>query len=181
MGVRWPLRGCESWDARGCVMREWSDDVRSGMTTSSSVLLTGRESPRESPRDDRGRDEKLAGIASLSSLNPHVAIYDCFTLTLSTQPSASEMPIRCYGRRPRVEGSGWSSSSRIRLQSSGGRVRGFGCGRGRERETESSKQAQLWRERLSDKRKRGSSAEKGKIDSSAAGTPYTGTVESVIR
>jgi len=59
-------------------MREWSDEVRSGMTTSSSVLLTGRESPRESPRDDRGRDEKLAGIASLSSLNPHVAIYKVF-------------------------------------------------------------------------------------------------------
>ena len=87
-------------------MREWSDEVRSGMTTSSSVLLTGRDSPRESPRDDRGRDEKLAGIASLSSLNPHVAIYKCFTLTLSTKPSASEMPISLL--RP--------ASTRMRLQ-----------------------------------------------------------------
>lgn len=90
-------------------MREWSDDVRSGMTTSSSVRLTGRDSPRESPRDDRGRDEKLAGIASLFSLNPHVDICDCFTLALSTQPSASGMPIRCYDRPACGRGSSWSS------------------------------------------------------------------------
>jgi hypothetical protein len=55
-------------------MREWSDEVRSGMTTSSSVRLAGRDSPR----DDRGRDVKLAGILSLSSLELrkrlHVAI-----------------------------------------------------------------------------------------------------------
>jgi hypothetical protein len=60
-------------------MRECSDDVRSGMTRSSSARLSGRErSPRESARDECGRDVKLGAILSLSSLElrktPHVVI-----------------------------------------------------------------------------------------------------------
>lgn len=46
------------------MIREWSDEVRSGMTRSSSARLAGRDSPR----DERGRDVKLGGILSLWSL-----------------------------------------------------------------------------------------------------------------
>jgi len=112
------------------------------MTTSSSVLLTGRESPRESPRDDRGRDENEAGIASLSSLNPHVAIYKVFhfdfvatTVGFGDANFAVTAGVHAY-------------------EASVGQIQGFGAvvegvkgsswGSGRERETKSSKQAERW-------------------------------------
>jgi hypothetical protein len=88
-------------------MREWSDDVRSGMTRSSSARLSGRErSPRESARDECGRDVKLGAILSLSSLEkPHVAIVLFHFDFLSLQPSGSVVPIsllRPASRRMRL-------------------------------------------------------------------------------
>jgi hypothetical protein len=79
-------------------MREWSDDVRSGMTRSSSARLSGRErSPRESARDECGRDVKLGAILSLSSLEllkrPHVVIVLFHFDFLSLQTSGSVVPI----------------------------------------------------------------------------------------
>jgi hypothetical protein len=87
-------------------MREWSDEVRSGMTRSSSARLAGRESPRESPRDECGRDVKLGAILSLFSLelrdSPHVAI-KLFHFDFSAfNRQVRVCQFRCYDQRPGV-------------------------------------------------------------------------------
>lgn len=133
-------------------MREWSDEVRSGMTRSSSARLAGRDSPR----DERGRDVKLGGILSLWSLKL-VTGARCATPRCNRRVSTLSP---CFNRRLRM--------CSVRWHDRRPGVQGFSWRDGGKRETESSKQTgQCWKEcRAGGKRENGARTKKQRADQS---------------